>query len=232
MALYNKWLKLLIVAILIEVGTFLLISKFISSHVMFIKFPLCIVLIATMILLAKLISDSFAIKEETNNFEGISSSIKKLRWISILFSIVGSVLLVYLQYISVTTNFLWGVYVQITIFFFIMERKHYLEVHNVPLVFKNGKKSGTFSPSKFIASFYQMKFYGLAIWFLIGNIFLGVAVHIGKKFDVQWEWYDLPSLYIFFVMIGILYWGLLASSGYFLSKKQKKASEKGAGYEL
>lgn len=182
-------------------------------------FPTFVAMIASAVLATVFVADSYELKKSMDCIQGISLLSKRLRWISILASVVGAILLLALQYISLVINYFWGVYVQITIFFFVMARRHDMKIENLSPFIQNGNKLKILSPSNILALYYRIKLHALATWFLFGNIFLAVAIYIGKKFEVQWEWYDFPGLYLFFVLLGTIFWGILASSGHFISRK-------------
>ena len=211
-------------ALLVELGAFLFITKFLPHNAnpignVLTKSPFGLVMIITIFLLIRFIQDGFDIKEEIDELVGGSVFAKNMRSTSVLFSIAGALVLGYVQYLSLDLYFLWGIYVQITIYLFARARRNAMSARNLELLYTN--KSGHFELSKIIASLFMTKTYSLAVWFVGGNVFLAVAVHYGKKLDVQWEWYDLPGLYLFFITAGLIIWATLTTIGYLFYKKIK-----------
>ena len=212
-------------ALLVELGAFFFITKFFPQNAnpignMLTKLPIGIVMITTIFLLIRFIQDSMDIKEEIDELLGGSVFAKNMRSISVLFSIAGALVLGYVQYLSLDLYFLWGIYVQITIYLFAIARRNAMGASNLELLYIN--KYGHFELSKSFASLYLTKYFTLSVWFVGGNLFLTAAVQIGRKLDVQWEWYDLPGLYLFFVSIGLIFWGIFTTIGYIAFRYSQK----------
>lgn len=223
MSFLKKPFSLFVIVVFCEISLFFLISKFISqwniagmNHRIL---PIFLVMIASAVLSAVFVRDSFVIKRSMDSLQGASLLSKRLRWLSILFSFASAILLLGLQCVSLVINFFWGIYVQLAVFFFIMARKHDMSAENISSFLKDGDKLRMFNPFQIIASFYKIKFYGMTVCFVIGAAFVDCIILYGERLDVQWRWYDLPGLYLFFVFLGVILWGILASLGYVCLRK-------------
>lgn len=112
---------------------------------------------------------------------------------------------IYLQYISLKENFYWGLYVQSTIFMLILGRRYSMTEKNIHAIILDYDKLGKYSPIALLKSMFRIKHLMIASLPVAGNFFLAIAIYIGKIQNVEYEWYDLPVLYLFFIFLALIF---------------------------
>lgn len=144
----------------------------------------------------------------------------KLKVFPKILQILVSVFFIILQWKSLEINSYWGIYVQLTIYFLVLARRHDNRIENHLLILEDMKKARKYSPTRFLIGCYRMRLYGFAINLIGADVFIYLAFHIGKAYNVEWRIFDLPCLYLFFILASNLLSLPLMLPGYYYSRKQ------------
>jgi hypothetical protein len=226
MKTYKKFLVISIVIefiLLLAIGLFLGGGVYHSNQFSFIliqNIPKTLIILITFFIILQFVADS----------RTISLTMKKLRkeyrWAksfivppSNFSQVAGIILMMFTQYATLTINCYWGLFVQLTIYFYVIARMQVSKEENLRLMLSDIKKAGHDNPLAIFVGCYRLKLYNLSVALLGSSFFIAVVNEYFSIFNIEYEKYDFILLYLFILTCLLFIFALMLIPGFYYSRK-------------
>jgi len=138
-----------------------------------------------------------------------------------LIQVMAAILLMLTQYSVLLINCYWGLFVQLTIYIYVISRVISSKEENLRRMLGDIRKAGIDNPIVIFVGCYRIKLYCLGVILIGSDFFIAFVSFFSRVFGVVHEKYDFILLYLFVSFLGIILLSLMLIPGFYYAKRRR-----------